>query len=77
MGIILSAVATVALAVAAALVTGWLEPKLVRSGGEAGPAAPVMLREDLYPQRTDPWLYVAAPVVALLGLCWAFVGPWS
>lgn len=50
-----------------------LERALVGARVEPGPAAPALLRADLKPGRPDPWMYVAAPVVALLGACWAMV----
>ncbi len=71
-----AALAAVALLAAGALLTAWLEPRLPRPGagaGEPGPAGPVPVRRDVRPERPDPWLYAAAPVVATLGVCWAMV----
>jgi NADH-quinone oxidoreductase subunit H len=71
MGVIERAlVPLVALALGSLLAAG-LERAVVR--GEAGPARRVRLREGARPTAPDPWLYDAAPLVALVAVAWAAV----
>ena len=69
-----------AVLLAGALLTAWLEPRLAgwSGGGEPGPAAAVGVAENPRPKKTDPWLYYAGPGVALLGVAWAAAClPWG
>lgn len=71
MGVAGAALWSIAALVTGALATAWIERRMV-GAGEAGPAAPI--RPDaLDVERRDPWLYPVAPVVALVGACWAMV----
>lgn len=57
-----------------ATLTWLLEPRVVRSAPEAGPAAPVGVRGPATAAAgPDRWLYPAGPVMALLGVVFAAV----
>lgn len=86
-----AALASVAVLVAGALVTSWLEPRLVGSArdrepestarraqtSEPGPAA-IPAHGRVRPSRRDPWTYYAGPIAALLGAVWATAClPWG
>lgn len=73
MGVILPAAATLVALLGAAVATAWLEPRLPIRQEERGPVG--VLRYDSEPvlPRTDPWMYGAAPFVALLAVCWGMV----
>lgn len=73
MGVALGALLSFGALVACALATAWLEPRLLSGATELGAAAPVAITGDIHPQKSDPWLYIIAPIVALLGACWAVV----
>lgn len=80
MGIVVAAFATVAALLIGALLTLWLEPKIISAsgGGEAGAATPVDVRQTVHPAQADPWLYYAGPIVALFGVVWAMAClPWG
>lgn len=71
MGVAGAALWTLALLAGGALLTGVLEPRLLR--GEPGPATPVPLRPAVRPAGRDSWLYHAGPVVALFAVAAAAV----
>ena len=73
MGIALGTLWTLGLLGAGALATWWLEPRLLRGQTEHGPAAPVEIRPDPLPDKRDPWMYYAGPVLALMGAFWGAV----
>ena len=61
---------TLALLTGGALLTMWIEPRLLRSSPELGPAAPIQVCPDRLPAQRDPWMYYAGPVLALMGVAW-------
>jgi NADH-quinone oxidoreductase subunit H len=64
------AVAAILVVLGAAAIAAWIEPRLVPAGDEPGPAGPApVIRRGL----PDRWVYVAAPLSALIGVCWAAV----
>ena len=84
----LAALAAIGVLVAGALITAWIEPRLIMrmvtrtstrgarqadQAPELGPAVPVRLGEGVRPAQPDPWMYVAGPVMAFLGACFAAV----
>lgn len=79
MGVMLGALGALGVLLAGALVTAWLEPRLIARGPrdadalELGPAMPARSSEAVRPARPDPWMYVAGPVMAFLGACFAAV----
>ena len=73
MGIAAAASWALVLFVGGALLTNWLEPHLLRSGHESGPASAANIGADVLPHGRDPWMYYAGPAVALLGATWAAV----
>lgn len=70
MGVSLGAVAVLVIAAAA---TACVEPRFLTPLREAGPDARIHVAGNVRPQRIDPWLYPAAPILALVGVCWAMV----
>lgn len=54
-----------------ALLAALMERALVR--GEAGPARRATVRQGAEPAAVDPWLFAAAPVVALVAVAWGAV----
>ncbi len=73
MGIAFGALLTFGALFAGALITMWLELRLLSGATELGAASPVAMRSDVQPEKIDSWIYIAAPVVALAGACWAAV----
>jgi NADH-quinone oxidoreductase subunit H len=79
MEVVVGALATLAALVAGALLTVWLEPRLIRlaGGGEPGPAA-APARQRVRPAQMDPWTYFGGPIIALFAVVWAMVClPWG
>lgn len=73
MGVAFGALLTFGALFAGALITMWLELRLLSGATECGAASPVNIRADVQPQKADPLVYIVAPVVALAGACWAMV----
>lgn len=72
MGVAAGTIWAAALLIGGALVTYLLEPRLLRPR-EPGPAARVPIRPNRRPGMNDPWMYVAGPVVAFLGVAWGAI----
>ncbi len=74
MGIVVRSLSVIIGVIATALGTHWLEQRFFpRWSRDSGPAQPVEVSTDIQPQMSDPWMYLIAPVMAVLGVCWAFV----
>lgn len=74
MGVVFSSIAVLAAVLISGSATVWIENRLYRRAGyELGPASDAPVARDFLPQTADSWLYRAAPLVAVLGVCWAMV----
>lgn len=74
MGVVFRCLSVIAVVIAIALGTHWLEKRLFSGWSrESGPAQPIPFSAVVKPGMSDPWMYLIAPVVAVLGVCWAFV----
>jgi len=71
MGIGASALFSIAALGLGALFATLIEPRITGRG--EGPTRPLIVRIDKKPMRPDPWMYTAAPFVALLGASFAMV----
>lgn len=70
-GMIASAVWTLAILIAGSLITMWIEPRAVRVfGGKHGQTVAAETHHSVIPGSPDTWLYYAAPFVALLAVAW-------
>lgn len=65
MGVIAAALSTLGVLVVGALVTAWIESRLAPWRAERGPAQRLVMRRELVPARRDPWMYAAAPGMAV------------
>jgi len=68
MGVVATAAGTSAALIAGAAAIAALERRLAAPARDRSPARPTRWRTDVAPARTDPWLYAAAPIVALIAL---------
>jgi NADH-quinone oxidoreductase subunit H len=74
MGVVLTSLGVVLSVLLSGVATQWLESRWYRGAGyEMGPAYSSSENRDVRPESRDSWLYVAGPIVALLGVCWAMV----
>ena len=74
MGVVAASFGVVLAVLLSGIATQWVESRLYRRAGyEMGPAQPSYVSLHLTPASPDSWLYTAAPIVVLLGVCWAMV----
>ena len=73
MGVILSALGAMAIALGGGLLVALVERRLLPAGAEPGPAQRAVFRARVRPGRPDPWLYAAGPVLAFIGVSLAAV----
>ncbi len=73
MGVIFRGFSVLAAVIVSAIGTDWIERHFRMRPRELGAAEPLHFKIDLQPGMPDPWMYLTAPIVAVLGVCWAFV----
>lgn len=73
MGVIIAAVCTLVALIGAAVLSKLIEPRFAPAGEERGAVAALELKADLQPENADRWLYLAGPLVALIGVALAMV----